>query len=165
MTEPQMLSEIARLTEENRALREEQFKASVNRTLSEFTRDIRSESEDDEFALPRAFKLAYRDFMFSQGVKLSEESVSGLNELVKLALRVGTVPLTNFASQVERGRVADADDRRPRVSGNDPDMTPEAERVALSDYKKPLAQLSMEERENIYFGLEERRKKGRGSVA
>ena len=165
MTEPQMLSEIARLTEENRALREEQFKASVNRTLSEFTRDIRSEADDDEFALPRAFKLAYREYMFGEGVKLSEESVSGLNELVKLALRVGTVPLTSLASQVERGRVADADDRRPRVSANDPDMTPEAERVALSDYKRPLSQLSMEERENIYFGLEERRKGKRGSVA
>ena len=78
MTEPQMLSEIARLTEENRALREEQFKASVNRTLSEFTRDIRSEADDDEFALPRAFKLAYREYMFAEGVKLSDASVSTL---------------------------------------------------------------------------------------
>ena len=165
MTEPQLLAENARLREEVKTLREEQFKASVNRTLAEFTRDIRSEGEDDEFALPRSFKLAYREFMFAEGVKLSDASVSRLNELVKLALRVGTVPLTSLASQVERGHVADADDRRPRVSGNDPDMTPEAERVALHEYKRPLAQLSMEERENIYFGLEERRKKGRGSVA
>ena len=165
MTEPELRSEVTRLREENKTLREDQFKANVTLKLREMTRDIRQASEDDEFALPRAFKLAYREYMFGEGVKLSEESVSGLNELVKLALRVGTVPLTSLASQVERGRVADADDRRPRVSGNDPDMTPEAERVALSDYKRPLSQLSMEERENIYFGLEERRKGKRGSVA
>lgn len=166
MTEPQMLSEIARLREENKTLREEQFKLSVNKTLAEFTRDIRSEGDDEEFALPRSFKTAYRDFMFSQGVKLSESAVEGLNGLVKLALRVGTVPLTSLANQIARENVVDADDRRPRVSSNDPDMTPEAERVALSDYKKPLSQLTLEQRENLYYGLEERRKKrGRNSVA
>ena len=168
MTEPQLMAENAKLREELTTLREEMFKVSVNRTLSEFTRDIRSESEDEEFALPRSFKQAYRDFMFSQGVKLSEESVSGLNEVVKLALKVGTIPMASLANQVERGRVVDADDRRPRVSGNDPDMTPEAERIALSEFKMPLARLAETKPEavaDIYFGLEEKRKGKRGSAA
>lgn len=160
MTEPQMEAEITRLREENRSLREEQFKLNVSRKLSEFAKNIRADGDDEAFALPRSFKLAYRAYMMAHGIRLAEDAVTSLDELVQLALKVGTVPLTSWSNGQKPADVADMDERRPRVSGNDPDMTPEAERISLSEHKMPLdllAKKDPEAVEAIYMRLEKAR--------
>lgn len=162
MSETQLLAENRQLREEVKQLREEQFKLSVARKLSEFTRGIRADGDDEEFALPRSFKLAYQEHMFEHGFRLSEAARDSLDNLVKLALRVGTVPLTSLANQISENRVNDADDRRPRTSFGNVDQTDEAEKIALSEYKTPLNQLVRTDPaavEKIYTRLEEARKR------
>ena len=172
MTEPQLQAEVTRLREESRlkdeqikTLREEQFKIGVSKKLSEFTRNIRTDSEDAEFALPRSFRLAYQEFMFEHGIRLSESSLTKLNDLVEKALRLGTVPLTSLANQIEDGRVIDADDRRPREHGGARvDRTPDAEKIALSEYKMTLSDLvkkDPEKAEAIYMRLEAQTRRGK----
>lgn len=160
MTEPQMEAEIARLREENKSLREEQFKLGVSQKLREFTRSIRdTDGADEEFALPRSFKAAYRAHMLTHGIRLNETALESLNDLVQLALKVGTVPLVSLANQIERGNVTDADDRRPRATLDETDRTAEAEKIALSEFKKTLQELEMDDRMSIYLRLEAARQR------
>lgn len=164
MTETQMLSELTRLREENKTLREDRFKLSVSKKLSEFTRNIRSAGDDEEFALPRSFKLAYQSWMLSHGLRLSESQRDGLDKVILTALKVGTVPLISLANKVERGEVVSMDDRRPRTGMREVDLTPDAEKIALAEHKKPLSQLALEDPDAvaaIYFRLEEARSKRR----
>lgn len=158
MTEPQLLAENRQLREEAKRLREEVFKFSISKKLSEFTKGIRTDGDDDEFALPRSFRLAYQNYMLSEGIRLSESARDGVDELVKLALRVGTVPLVSLANQIKRGDVDDNDDRRPRTSSERTvDRTDDAEKIALSEFKMPLSELARkypDKAESIYLRLE-----------
>ena len=145
-------AEITRLREENEAYKLAEFKAGLNVKLAEMTRNVRAEGGDESFALPRAFRVAYRDWMLSEGVKLSEESLSGLDGVIQSALRLGLVPLTVVGSDADRAahKVVDLDSRReappaPTKGAHKlaDTLTDLADRHALSEHHMGISELAV----------------------
>lgn len=145
---------VVKLEEEVKTLREEKFRRSVNVQLAEFGKAIRLDDVDEEeqLAIPRSFKEAYRVWMLAEGVRLSEKSLSGLNKLFALAFQVGVVDLSSKANKLSEAD--DLDDRRPRPAkrGAQDDGSQAlqfAESIAREEHKKPLSELTYEQQEAI----------------
>jgi hypothetical protein len=144
----QVLEENAKLHEEAAKMRFQLYEEQNEKILAgwakgsfQFKENAKGAAKIGRIALSKGFKDAYRAFMRSEGVRLSEASRSKLLGLVEIALSSAVVDLSERGGSYDpEGRMVSAASRR--AAGDDDKLEQAAQRIALAEHGKDIAALS-----------------------
>lgn len=141
-------AEVLALREELRQVKYQLYEGEVGKILegwqaNEFQFSEGGAKKAGRITTSKVFDDAYRAYMLSDGVRLSDTGRKKLNALIEKALSTGIVDLT------QRGTSFDQESRRTVHKGGERGATfdeevaleDEAERISLAEFHKPLAKL------------------------
>lgn len=142
------LAEAKQLREEVAQLRFRLYEEGIEKTLAgwskgsfQFKENAKGAPKTGHIALSKSFREAFRAYMRSEGVRLSEGQRAKLLGLVEVALSSAVVDLSERGSSYDpEGRMVGAS--RRRAAGDDDKLQQVAERIALSEHNKPITALS-----------------------
>lgn len=123
--------QLASFSKINYRLSESQAKSEAGRALA-----------DQQVAISKRFRDAYRTFMLSDGYKLSESTSEAIHGLIKTALEVAIVDLSRKGSSMdmEERKTIRASDAK-NGSAQDQKLVDSAEMIAQRDYHVSLSEL------------------------
>lgn len=147
---PMTLAEQQHLLQENARMRYQLYEAANEKILAEwskgafqFKENAKGAAKTGRIVLSRSFKEAYRAFMRTHGVRLSEETRHDFLALLEIGLSSAVVDLSERGSSYDgEGRMVSAASRR--AAGDDDKLEQEAQRIALAEHGKDIAALAGE---------------------
>ncbi len=141
------LAEHQKLREEVAQLRFRLYEEGIEKTLSgwrkgafQFKENAKGAPKSGRITLSKGFSDAFRVFMRSEGVRLSEASRAKLLGLIEVALSSAVVDLSERGSSYDgEGRMVAAS---RRAAGDDDKLQQAAERIALAEHGTAITALN-----------------------